>query len=70
MRDTQCERIRNYIRANGSITPMAAFTDLGITKLATRVSEMIRDGEKIVKTPVCKKRADGSIVRYMEYRYE
>ena len=28
----------------GSITPMEAFGDLGITKLATRISEMKKDG--------------------------
>lgn len=49
---------------------MQAFTDLGITKLATRVSEMIRDGEPIIKEPQTRKRADGSVVRYMSYRME
>lgn len=40
---TQREQILLYIKTYGSITPMDAF-ELGITKLATRVSEMRRDG--------------------------
>ena len=40
---TQREQILLYLQTFGSITPMEAF-ELGITKLATRVSEMRRDG--------------------------
>lgn len=64
----QHERIMNYMRDHGSITPMEAFTELGITKLSTRIGEMILKG----KTPIYKemqavKRADGTTVRYMKY---
>ena len=41
---TQREAIIEYITEFGSITPMQAFSDLGITKLATRISEMRKDG--------------------------
>ena len=41
---TQREAILQYIKDFGSITPMQAFADLGITKLATRISEMRKDG--------------------------
>lgn len=41
---TQKELIIQYIHDFGSITPMEAFADLGITKLATRISEMKKDG--------------------------
>lgn len=40
----QQEQIIEYLKKFGSITPMEAFSELGITKLATRVSEMRRDG--------------------------
>lgn len=43
---SQKEQILLYIKTFGSISPMDAFADLGITKLATRVSEMRRDGIK------------------------
>ena len=49
---TQSDRIMKYLEMNGSITPMEAFSDLGITKLATRISEMVRAGAKIKKTYV------------------
>ena len=45
----QHERIRKYLDDFGSISPFEAFRDLGITKLATRMSEMIRNGEKVTK---------------------
>lgn len=41
---TQKDRIIEYIDKFGSISPLEAFRDLGITKLATRVSEMRREG--------------------------
>lgn len=40
---TQKERIINYIKENGSITPLDAFNYLGITKLATVISLMKRE---------------------------
>ena len=41
---SQHERILDYITRFGSISPMEAFNDLGITKLSTRISEMRADG--------------------------
>ena len=49
------------------LTPMKAFQKLEITKLATRVGELIAMGYQIYKIPVCKKKKDGTIVRYMSY---
>lgn len=43
---TQKELILKYITDFGSITPMEAFSDLGITKLATRISEMKKEGQQ------------------------
>ena len=36
---SQYEMILDYIDRFGSISPMEAFMDLGITKLSTRISE-------------------------------
>lgn len=44
MRPTQKSEVIGYIRRFGSITPMEAFYDLGITKLATRISDLRADG--------------------------
>jgi hypothetical protein len=64
---TQHEKIRKYLDDFGSITPMQAFADLGITKLSTRVNEMIRNGEQINKRMINRKNRNGEPVRFMMY---
>lgn len=64
----QRQRILKYIDDFGSISPMEAFMDLGITKLATRVSELIHGGEKIVKEQVAGKNRYGEQTHFMRYR--
>lgn len=65
---TQGERIINYIEHFGSITPMDAFIDLGITKLATRISELKRDGYEFTQTWEKSKNRFGDISMYMRYK--
>ena len=65
---TQKDRIRKYMQDNGSISPMEAINEFGITKLATRISEMIRDGEKIQKTLETSLNRYGEKVTYMRYK--
>ena len=64
----QSDRILSYIDEYGSITPIEAFADLGITKLSTRVSEMIREGVKIDKEIVYSQNRYGEPVHYMRYK--
>lgn len=64
---TQAERIIEYINEFGSITPMEAFQDLGITKLATRISEMRKAGIEFNKDYVKSKNRYGEPVMYMRY---
>ena len=65
----QKERIYKYIERYGSITPLDAFRDLGITKLSTRISEMIEEGVKIEKEyDKCLNRF-GEPVQYMRYSF-
>lgn len=64
---TQHKAIMEYIEMHGSITPMQAFSDLGITKLATRVSELIQSGHRIKKVPMLAKNRYGETVRFMRY---
>lgn len=63
----QYEKILQYIIDFGSITPMDAFTDLGITKLATRIGEMRRDGIDFNQRMETGKNRYGEKVRYMRY---
>lgn len=64
---TQREQIIDYLHQFGSITPMEAFADLGITKLATRISEMRRDGKEFKIESVKSTNRFGKTVRYAKY---
>ena len=66
---TQREQIVNYIKTFGSITPLEAFADLGITKLATRISEMRRDGLEFKIGSVKSKNRFGKTVRFAKYSF-
>ena len=67
MKITQHQLILDYIQDFGSITPMEAFFDLGITKLATRISEMRRGGKECQIDTVTSKNRYGKTVRYSKY---
>ena len=66
---TQRDAIIEYITEFGSITPMEAFSDLGITKLATRISEMRKDGWKFKIEMVSTKNRYGKSVSYAKYSF-
>jgi len=64
---TQCERIVEYMKMFGSISPLEAFRDLGITKLATRISEMRKTGMTFEQEYVKSKNRFGEDVYFMRY---
>ena len=64
---TQREQILQYIKDFGSITPIQAFSDLGITKLATRISEMRADGMEFRIETVRGKNRYGKPTHYAKY---
>ncbi|MGN0533010.1 MAG: helix-turn-helix domain-containing protein [Eubacterium sp.] len=64
---TQHEAIIRYIDKYGSITPMEAFADLGIAKLATRISEMKKDGYEFHTETVQTKTRLGKKTHYSRY---
>ena len=64
---TQREQIIDYLNQFGSITPMEAFADLGITKLATRISEMRKDGKEFRIETVKSTNRFGKTIRYAKY---
>ena len=67
---TQHELILKYMDDFGSITPMQAFIDLGITKLSTRVGEMIRNGVQIQKKTVHSRNRYGKHIHFTRYSRE
>lgn len=66
---TQHEMILDYITEFGSITPMEAFGDLGITKLATRISEMRKEGTEFKIEMLKGKNRYGKPTRYAKYSF-
>jgi len=64
----QKERIIKYLQMFGSITSAEAFSSLGITKLATRISEMRHeDGLEFNIESVTGKNRFGQATRYARY---
>ena len=57
-----------YIATFGSISPMEAFSDLCITKLSTRISEMKTLNIQFDQAYEGRKNRFGKKVRYMRYR--
>ena len=65
---TQHQLILVHLDTYGSITPMEAFSEYGITKLATRVSELRRQGVAISGEMLDATNRYGEPVRFMRYR--
>ena len=65
---TQKQRILDYLQDFGSISPREAYLDLGVMRLAARMSEIIRDGVPIEKTMEASQNRYGQVVRYARYR--
>ena len=69
-RPTQCEKIERYIREFGSITQLEALQDLGIMRLASRISEMRKNGIKIVSNQICVKNRYGENCYIKRYFFD
>ena len=65
---TQKQMILRYMEDHGSISTMEAYNDLGITRLAARISEMITDGHRIAKETETSFNRFGDKVSYTRYR--
>lgn len=64
----QKERVINYIDTFGSISPMEAFMDLGVTKLATIISYLrYKDNMIIYQMFIQAKNRYGENCYYMRY---
>lgn len=66
---TQNERIVNYLHVFGSITQMDALQDLGIMRLASRISDLRRLGYPIVSKKEAVKNRFGETVYVKRYRF-
>ena len=57
---TQEDKVFNYMKDNGSITQLQALYDIGVMRLASRISDMKKAGIGIEKKMVPVKCRDGS----------
>ena len=64
---TQCERIIDYMNRFGSISPVEAFSDLGVMRLASRICDIEKSGTPITRNMECTKNRYGEKVHYMRY---
>lgn len=64
---TQCEKILDYIRLNGSITPLDALREFGCMRLASRINDLKKQGYNITSKIESNKNRYGDIVRYARY---
>lgn len=67
---SQNERILNYINRFGSITQLEALTDLGVMRLASRISDLRRQGYSIVSKTVEVENRFGEKARIKRYSLE
>lgn len=65
---TQCERVLQYMEQFGSISTMQAFSDLGVTRLASRIHDLKRTGIEIETETVASINRFGDTVYHAVYR--
>lgn len=65
---TQSEMVLTYIEQNGSIDPLRAFTDLGIMRLAARISDLKRSGHRIDTEMKTRTMPNGTVKSWAEYK--
>ena len=66
-RPTQRDRIEQYLIDFGSITQLEALQDLGVMRLASRISEMRKNGIEISKEMKTAKNRYGEKVSFAKY---
>lgn len=69
-RPTQCERIVEYMKVEGSITQLDALREFGCMRLASRISELKKAGVPIVRELEQSKNRYGEPISYARYRLE
>lgn len=69
MMRTQNEKIIEYIKRYGSITPLDALREFGCMRLASRMCDIKAMGYGIVSEIVSSQNRDGESVRYARYRF-
>jgi hypothetical protein len=69
-RPTQCDKVIRYLTDFGSITQLEALQDLGIMRLASRISELNKSGYNIKAEMVKGTNRWGESVKWARYSFE
>ena len=67
---TQCERIIDYMNRYGSITALEAMDNFGCMRLASRISDLKKDGYRIKVEHETKKNRYGEPTTFCRYSLE
>lgn len=70
MKITQNEMVIDYIDEYGAITPLEAMRDLGIYRLASRISDLKKQGHKIKSKMVSVKTRNGGRTHIARYSWD
>lgn len=68
MKLTQKEKVLRHLQEVGALTPVQAFFDYSIMRLATRIFELKEDGYKIETIMLKSQNKFGEPVRYAQYK--
>ena len=68
MKQTQCDRIIEYMEQFGSISTLEAFRDLGVARLASRIHDLKAQGYAIETDSKVTTNRFGEQVHYAVYR--
>lgn len=66
---TQCEMLVEWFEEHGAITASEAMRELGIGRLAARVSDLRRMGYDITSELVSERNRYGKLVTFARYRW-
>lgn len=70
MKQTQCDKVLEYMKQFGSITQLEALSDLGCMRLASRISDLRQQGYPIGRRMKTSKNRYGEDVHFAEYYLE
>lgn len=64
---TQTEKVMKYMEQNGGITSAEALSELGIMRLASRISDLKQMGVEVKSVLIKGKNRFGEPIRYARY---
>jgi hypothetical protein len=65
--NSQNERLLRYLKDNGSVTQLTAFSELGIFRLASRINDLKKKGYRIAGEMVKVSNRFGEEIRVKKY---